>query len=230
VGREMYRRYERRGWPVHEIGVSLVSEKDIEETLGAISLELHKPLRLLSIGRLDAEKGLRFLIEALELLIREKRLDANLRIVGKSHKNGEEQRLRGEVERRQLSKFVHFDGYVSHGSRLLKLYRDSDIFVLPSLTGEGVPQTLFEAMACGIPVIATRVAGIPFLIQNGENGLLTNPNSSGEIAEAIRRVVSDSELRSRLVTNGLATAKRHTLEVERDKVIRCIERFLKHRD
>jgi len=227
VGREMYKRYRRSGSMVYEVAVSLISEKDIENTITAGRAEPCSPVRLLSVGRLDPEKGLNFLIEALEVLIREKRLNVSLRIVGKSYKDGEERRLRQQLEKRELAKYVHFAGYVPHGPRLFELYRESDIFILPSLTGEGVPQTLFEAMASGIPVIATRVAGIPYLIEDGENGLLINPGCPREISEAIMRIITNAELGRCLARNGLFLARRHTLEVERDRMISCIEEFLK---
>ena len=227
VGKEMYRTYKKRGDEVHQIAISLVSEKDIEETTRTKSFNLHRPVRLLSVGRLDPEKGLHFLIKAVESLIREKRLDVVLQIVGKSLVKGEEERkLRQEVEKRQLTKHIRFLGCASHGPELFKLYRESDIFILPSLTGEGFPQTLFEAMACGTPIIATRVAGIPFLIEDGENGLLIGAASTTEICEAVECVTGDPELRNRLVTNGLTTVRNHTLEAERDRMNIQIQRLL----
>lgn len=226
VGREMYNAYKRRGGPVHEIAVSLVSERDIEDTLRTKGFEPRKPVRLLSIGRLDPEKGLFFLIEAVDDLVNKKRLDVVLQIAGKGLKGKEEKRLRQKVEEHQLMSYVRFLGYVSHGRELFQLYRESDIFILPSLTGEGVPQTLFEAMASGIPIIATKVAGIPQLVKDGENGLLINQGSSSEICEAVERIDRDAELRKRLVTNGLATVRNHTLEAERDRMIIQIQRLL----
>ena len=226
VGKEMYNAYKIKGGQVHEIAVSLVSERDIEDTLRTRNSELHKPVRLLSVGRLDPEKGLSFLVEAVEVLAKEERLDVVLQIVGKGLKGGEESRLRQEVKKRRLTGHIRFIGYISYEPELLRLYRESDIFVLPSLTGEGFPQTLFEAMACGVPIIATKVAGIPYLIEDGENGLLINPASPREICEAVEQLTNDSRLRSRLIRNSLSTVKSHTLEAERGRIMRRIEEFL----
>jgi glycosyltransferase involved in cell wall biosynthesis len=219
VGKEMYNTYQKKEGRVHEMAVSLVSETDIEDTLRTKTFRLHRPVRLLSVGRLDPEKGLHFLIEAVQELIKEKRLAVALQIVGKGFKGGEERKLRQEVKKRRLTRYVRFLGYAPHGPELFKLYRESDIFVLPSLTGEGLPQTLFEAMACGVPIIATKVAGIPHLVEDGKNGLLINPGSPREIHEAVERVTMDSELRNRLVSKGLSTVRNHTLEAERDRMI-----------
>jgi glycosyltransferase involved in cell wall biosynthesis len=226
VGKEMYKKYERKGGHVCQTAISLVSEREIEDTPRTKSFELHKPVRLLSVGRLDREKGLHFLIEAVEELILEKRLGVVLQIAGKGLRVEEERRLRRAVKKRKLTRCIRFMGYAPHGPKLFKLYRESDIFVLPSLSGEGFPQTLFEAMACGVPIIATKVAGIPNVIENGENGLLVEPASPSGICEAVQRIVGDPELRMRLATNGVATVRNHTLEAERDRMMSPIQRLL----
>jgi glycosyltransferase involved in cell wall biosynthesis len=226
VGHEMYSSYKKRGGPVHKIAVSMVLQEEIEKTLSTRKSVLHKPLRLLSVGRLEPEKGLHFLIDAVDKLIKERRLKVVLQVVGKGLKRSEEEKLRWQVEKCQLEYSVRFLGHVMHGPELFKLYRDSDIFVLPSLTGEGIPQTLFEAMACGIPFVATKVAGIPYMIEDGENGLLIDPGSPREICDVVERLVSDSKLRDRLRRNGLSAVKSHTLEAERDRIIYRIQDFL----
>ena len=73
-------------------------------------------------------------------------------------------------------------------------------------------------MACGVPVVATRVGGIRYLIEDGENGLLINSASPTEMASAVERLVMEDDLRDRLVKNGFATARNHTLEVESERV------------
>jgi glycosyltransferase involved in cell wall biosynthesis len=180
-------------------------------------------IRLLSVGRLDPEKGTIYLLQAMSELVAKGKMEIVLNLVGNGAEN---QSLQYEVKKRRLEKHVHFLGYVSHGPHLLSIYRQSTVFVLPSLT-EGWPQTLFEAMASGVPIVATKVGGIPYLIRDGENGLLVSPASPGEISHAVERLVSDSELRNQLITNGLSTVKKHTLEAERDRAIWRIQEFLK---
>jgi glycosyltransferase involved in cell wall biosynthesis len=226
VGKEMYEAYSGKESRVFQVAVSLISNKDIEDSSSMATINLHGPIRLLSVGRLDPEKGLLHLIAAVEELIAERHLAVVLRIVGKGLAGSEEARLRQEVQRRQLTDCIVFLGYCSHGEELFRLYRESDIFILPSLTGEGIPQTLFEAMACGIPVIATRVAGIPSVIVNGDNGLLVSPGSSRQICEAIECLAKDDELRGRLIRRGFEIARRHTLDIERDRMISRVEELL----
>jgi glycosyltransferase involved in cell wall biosynthesis len=104
-----------------------------------------------------------------------------------------------------------FLGWIPHED-LVNLYSQTDIFVMPSLT-EAFGVTFLEAMACGVPVIGTRVGGIPEIIQHGYNGLLVEPNNSDDLADAIIQLLSDSELRKQLRIAGVETA--HRFDVSR---------------
>lgn len=219
VGKEMFREYAKRNRKVYETRISLITEKDIDQTLRVKEFKLHEPIRLLSVGRLDPEKGLFYLIGAVELLINTDRLEVSLQIIGKGYKGFEERLLHEAVKRRKLSNRIRFTGYVPFGPELLEIYRNQDIFILPSLTGEGVPQTIFEAMACGTPIVATRVAGIPYAIRDGYNGRLVEPGSSKDLAGAVKELIQDGELRHRLSENGMATASRHTLDAEKERMM-----------
>jgi glycosyltransferase involved in cell wall biosynthesis len=96
--------------------------------------------------------------------------------------------------------------------RLLPTYRDYDIFVLPTLPGEGIPRVLLEAMTAGVPIVTTRVAGIPSLIAHQVNGWLVDDPAAETIAGAIARIAADAPLRRRLIANGYETARGLTLE------------------
>src|SRR5206468_3933807 len=77
------------------------------------------------------------------------------------------------------------------------LYPAMDIFALSSLR-EGLPNALLEAMAMEVPVVATRIAGIPQLVQDGQNGLLVEPLCERGLTHALARLLADSSLRERL--------------------------------
>ncbi len=82
-----------------------------------------------------------------------------------------------------------------------ELLKQADVFALSSFA-EGVPVVLMEAMAAGIPVIATRIAGIPELVQHEESGLLVSPGDAAGFASAIRQLLEDPELRNRYAAAG----------------------------
>ncbi len=181
--------------------------------------ELSIPPSLLFIGRLAPEKGLPYLIEAL-VLCSQQGLVLNLVLVG----DGSEQELREQISRYGLKEQVCFKGYVPLGERLWDLYRQADIFVLPSLS-EGQGKVLIEAQACGLPIIATRVGGIPTIIKDGVNGLLVQPRSPEAIAKAIQRLLESPELRKRLSRNALVSVRAYTIEAQTEKMMQqlCVD-------
>ena len=86
-------------------------------------------------------------------------------------------------------------------------YRASDVFVLPSLA-EGMSNALLEAMASGLPVIATRVGAAEEVIKDGVTGLLVEPGNASQLTEALRVLLTDSVLRKRLGDAGAADVQR----------------------
>lgn len=224
IGEEMYRQYKKADTsPVFRGICSLISERDVELSRvlrGTIDPKPRKPV-LLSVLRLEPEKGGQYLIEAVRLLVEDKRLEFELHLVGSGRM---ENALRSQVSRMGLEAYIHFHGYVPFGAELLALYRSASAFILPSLT-EGVPQVLIEAMACGVPVIATKVGGVPQLLKDEVNGLLVEPAQPAQICHAVFRLLDDEPLRRRLVENGFQTSFKHTLENERNRILTVLKQF-----
>jgi len=100
-----------------------------------------------------------------------------------------------------LRQRIRFAGNVGQ-DRIPQLLAEADLFVLPSFA-EGLPVVLMEAMAAGCPVVATRIAGIPELIEDGRNGLLVPPGRADLLADAMERLISAPALAQRLVAEGL---------------------------
>ena len=192
---------------------AMISNRDIVPLTDAAAADSRK-VNLFSVGRLSAEKGLSYLIQAVDELVNRTGMDVTLRMGGKGP---EENSLKQEVARRGLEERVQFLGYIPDGE-LLAAYRASDVFMLPSLT-EGLPQALLEAMACGVPVVASRVGGIPHLITDGENGLLVTPTDVSQLTRAVCQLVGDRALRERIRENGGRTAREHTMETEVARVV-----------
>ena len=104
-----------------------------------------------------------------------------------------------------ISNRTKFLGYQSP-EQVRDLLKRTDVFVLSSFA-EGLPVVLMEAMAAGVPVVATHIAGIPELVEDGHNGLLVPPGSAGATAEAIRRLLNDANLRNRFAIAGREKVK-----------------------
>ncbi len=177
-------------------------------------------VRILTVSRIDPRKGLRVLPEVVQRL-QARGLSVSLDIVGPVvGRPGEDERtaILHDAARLGVGADVHALGPVPL-DRLLPLYRDYDVFVLPTLPGEGIPRVLLEAMTAGVPIVATRVAGIPSLVTHEVNGWLVDQPTAGAVADAIATIVSDAALRRRLIANGYETARGFTLEAQAARML-----------
>ncbi|QIK79111.1 glycosyltransferase family 4 protein [Sphingomonas piscis] len=154
-------------------------------------------VRLIVVGRLSAEKGVAGLLEALSLM----RSDSapRLAVVGDGSLRAE---LARQAEALGISERVDFLGALSEADTLSEIAR-SDVLVLPSFM-EGLPMVLMEALALRVPVVASRVAGIPELVEEGKTGFLFSPSNWQELATTLDRLVVDRALRRRLGDAGPA--------------------------
>jgi glycosyltransferase involved in cell wall biosynthesis len=158
---------------------------------------------LLTLGRLTHEKGHHVLIEAMRIL-RQSMPDIKLLVVG----DGENlPRLQALTEHLGLSEAVIFTGMVDN-SETSSYYNASDIFVFPTLTIEGLPFVLMEAMACGKPVIASNIGGNSEVIRNGKNGILVNPGEKTVIADKLAMLVKNRRLAESLGRAAETTVKK----------------------
>lgn len=145
------------------------------------------PVRLLCVCRLIRRKGLEYLLTAMCHL---KKQGVTLQIVGTGERAAQIQEL---VRSLDLEDHVDLVGYVPR-ERLVDYYNRADIFVLPSLS-ESFGQVLLEAMSSGLPVIASKVGGIPETIHEGKGGLLTEPANSEAIVGAVLSLARQPKLR-----------------------------------
>jgi glycosyltransferase involved in cell wall biosynthesis len=155
-----------------------------------------EPARLLFVGRVVYQKGLDLLLKALSEL---RDLEWTLDIVGDGPRV---ERLRTQASELQLSERVNFPGWQSR-QMLPNTYNQSNLFVYPS-RHEGMPNAVLEAMASGLPVLATRIAGNEELV-SAETGLLVPAEDSNALKTALTQLVPNSNLRASM---GAAARKR----------------------
>jgi len=180
--------------------------------------EIHNPLRILYVGRLVPEKGVQLLLEAVAFVSKE--MSCELWIAGSGPF---EEELRTKANELEIAELMHWKGWVPWGEKLFELMRETDVLVMPTLPLiEGVGMVHFEAMSQSLPVIASRVDGIPEIVKDGVSGVLVEPGNPFAIAQAIRQIATDTKLRKKLVTEGLRVAKDNTVEIQTGRVIETI--------
>lgn len=157
--------------------------------------------RIVSIGRLVPWKQMEGVIEAVKDIE-----GASLVIVGDGPSRARLEQLAAEVAPGK----VLFTGALPHDATLATL-READIFVLNS-TYEGLSHLLIEALSLGVPSIATAVGGNPELVTDGENGLLIESRDTEMLTAAIRRLIADDVLRTRLSGNARASSARFSMD------------------
>lgn len=181
-------------------------DQKIEVIYNGIDTEEFKPLirslasktkakllfRIICVSRLTERKGINYLIDAFKILS-EKHKNISLDVVGEGDaKNA----LEEQAENLGVSSKINFAGRIEHNN-LPEIYQSADIFVLPSLN-EGMSNTILEAVASGLPVVATDTGGTKELVKNGINGLIVKMKDAGDLAEKIEKLITDENLRQKM--------------------------------
>jgi glycosyltransferase involved in cell wall biosynthesis len=171
-----------------------------------------KPV-VLWVGRIAAVKGLENLIGAFGRVLRE--IDARLIIVGEG---SEESTIRDLTRQKGLEEHVRFAGFQSNPYRYMSR---SSVFAFSSLS-EGFGMVLVEAMACGLPVVSTDCVAGPYeILENGRCGILVPVGDEGALAQAIVTMLTNAELRARLVSEAL----RRVADFEPAKMVTSYEQL-----
>jgi D-inositol-3-phosphate glycosyltransferase len=205
-------------------------QMDAREALGRDQCERI----VLFVGRIEQIKGIDVLLRALGLLFfrrPEFRNDLCLLVVGgaldpndDSPETEKVEELRRLVHQHRMEANVSFVGSLDQ-QRLALFYAAADVCAVPSLT-ESFGLVALEAMACGTPVVGTRVGGLQMLIEHGESGLLVPAGDYQALAEAIAEILSDHRLRMHLAHGARDRAEHFTWRSVGDKVEALYERIL----
>lgn len=193
----LHEQYQIEGVKVQPMGVrakEFIPGNRIENYFGQQNRKV-----VLYVGRLAEKKGVKYLIDAM------KEVDAKLVIVGDGP-------LKEELEQQaaQVDRDIVFMGKRNH-DELKTIFASADAFAAPSITAkdgdeEGVPVSIIEAMASGVPVLSTKSGGIADLIKNEVNGIMVKEKDSKSIAVNLSRILCEPELAHRLSRNALQTA------------------------
>jgi glycosyltransferase involved in cell wall biosynthesis len=171
--------------------------------------------RVVMVGRLVDGKGLDVLLEAAE----DVRSEASICIVGDGPLSDT---LEAEISDADLSDRVFLTGYRDDVPRVLAA---SDVLALPSFR-EGTPRVISEAMASGLPVVATDIAGIPEQVEDGESGYLVPAGDAASLADRLNELLSDPQLRDRFGERGRERAKQFSVDAMVDATRDLYEELL----
>jgi glycosyltransferase involved in cell wall biosynthesis len=175
---------------------------------------------VLFVGFIRPEKGIEYLLRALPLVRSDRPVE--LALVGSSAQfPRERERLEGIVAELGIEDRVQWEGYASFGQALFDQMDRSDLLVLPTMS-EGTPRVLVEARARSLPIVATRVGGIPSSVTDGYDGLLVPPKDPPALAEAMSRIIIDAALRKRLIRQGRERVAGLTVEGFVDLVLELL--------
>lgn len=167
--------------------------------------------RILTVARLDSVKNHDVILRALT------GMDSRWQAVFVGS-GPQETQLRQRCMKLGLSERVRFAGPARRGDELWRYYDDADVFALASRS-EGTPKVLLEAMARGLPVVATHVGGIPSIVKDRETGLLFSDDDPTSLSQALYSMAVDAEMRTRVVQGGARLARSTTVESQVQSVV-----------
>lgn len=172
-------------------------ERDLRQ-----ELDLPSGQRLVGlISYLRSYKGHEYFIEAAERVLTQHK-DVTFLIVGEGP---EEAVIRAKIESSGLAGRVRMLGFRED---LLNVFRSLDLFVIPSVEGDTIPQVLMQALAMGLPVVSTTVGSIPDVVIDGETGFVVPPRDAQALAGRIQLLLSDAPLRAQMGARGRALVER----------------------
>ncbi|WP_320045056.1 glycosyltransferase family 4 protein [uncultured Desulfobacter sp.] len=189
------------------LGTTIVDEQLLENvTFQSLSQGRTKNLKntILYLGNISKAKGVIEVIQAYQLLCGPNGLE-NLQCVIAGHGNMLSE-LKEKIDSQSLG--IRFPGYVREKQKVAT-FKNANIYVFPSAHGEGMPNSVLEAMAFGLPVLTTRVGGVPDFFEEGKMGLFLDTRDPEHIAEKIRYLLDRPELMRQMSEYNYHYAKEH---------------------
>jgi len=194
-----------------------------EECRRKLGLPLDKDI-ILFVGSLTPYKGPEVLVKAMQKIAKEVP-DTELVFVGSGKMRDELGKL---AEKIGIKNNLKFTGFVKERLKPL-YYKAADIFVLPSIMStESFGIVNLEAMACGVPIVASEIGGVPDVVKDGENGLLVPPRDPNALADAIIYLLENEDVRRKMGERGKEMVRDYTWERIAEKTEKVYEAVLKN--
>jgi len=206
-----------------------LGESKVRYIHNAVDIDRFKPgekppiNNLLYVGRVNEKKGVEDLIYAMKSLV-PKFPNVKLFIVGSDPTGGAYiEQLKKLASKLGFANSVFFVGPIPNKD-IPSYYQKASVFLFASHGGEGIPRSILEAMACGVPVVATKIAGTPEAVKDGETGFLIPPRNPKLIAKKTAVILKDQDLRAKMGKNA---RKKIEEEFSWEKVIPQLVKTLK---
>ncbi len=180
---------------------------DVQEFFPDYSKQNPNHFQIVCVSRVTPRKGIRFLVQAFKVL-ESRYKHVRMLVVGDGN---EKKSLEDLVRSLGLEDKIVFLGVVAH-EKVLEYYQKANVFVLPSLN-EGMSNTMLEALACGLPVVATDTGGTKELITDGVNGLIVKMKDSNDLVEKIEKLILDSELEKSMALESRQLAEKISWDI-----------------
>jgi len=197
-----------------ELFTSLVTDDEVATTRGAVARDTTDGFRVAWAGRMAPDKGVIDLLRAVERLTADGHA-IHLTLIGDGPARPE---VEAVIATSGLADRIESVGFVGDRASYMAALRSADLFVLPS-HAEGMPKVIVEAMAAGLPVIATAVGTVPALLADGRLGRIVPVGDPAALAATIADLQAHPEARARLRDAGLAFAADHTLEAQATRLL-----------
>lgn len=204
--------------PVIYNGISLETYKYDKQK----AFPFNQSFRLLYVGRINKDKGVHTVLDAVKGLNKKSPEKYQLTIIGDGPADYIN-RLKQFAAQNDLQGQIHFTQHVPY-QELPRIYAEHDALIFPSIWEEPLGRSWQEAMACGVPVIATSVGGLKEILVDGENSLTFSPDNSEELTFRIECLFENQALYEQIRTSAYEMiSKKFTLEIMADQVEECLE-------
>ena len=175
---------------------------------------------VLFFGRLNITKSPENFVKIAKLILKERK---DITFVIRGPDEGMKEKIKQMIENE--NKIILLNE-TRDRREIIKMYQAAEIYVLPSYR-EGLPLTLFEAMASGLPIVATPVNGIPYEMKEPENGFLIKHGNNNEFKNKILKILNNSKLKTQITNNNLKKAKQYDWDKINQKTLNVYEEALK---
>lgn len=204
--------YIRAGFPKEKMRV-IWNGIDHKKIVNIGKQKENKKIRFSFVGYFGKHKGVDTLLKALSLIKHKEKIQINL--VGDGN---EKEKYIQQLKAVNCMHLVHFWGKIDN-SKINQVYNETDVLVLPSICPENQPTTIVEAMSSKIPVIASRIGGIPELVDDGKTGFLFSPGSHVELARKMEKFILDPIKIKTFGENGFNKIREATLQNQVKKIL-----------